>query len=204
MKKLLLLVSLLMISTATFADSTITSTDFAKAYKDIPIVAKMLETNGECVTEELIDYLADENNPIDVKIAAINAVSIYKDVYTPLMAKLKSKWCTDSEITVLKEIDASTHTALAYANARSNWNWLDLREAIILTYSAFTKDPHSFTVNMVYALIISTHIMEDGTFCDVFKICDSVIVDNSLKQDMRQEAIGMMFEYINLYKDDCE
>jgi dTDP-glucose pyrophosphorylase len=161
----------------------------------------MFELKGESVTDELIDYLADEDNPIDVKIAAINAVSIYKDVYTPLMKKLKNRWRTDSEITVLKEINASTHAALAYAKARENW--FDLGEAYILGYSAFLKDSRSFTVNMVYALIVSTEILEHD-FCEVFKICNSVISNNSLKQDMRPQAVSMMMEYIHLYEEYCK
>lgn len=201
MKKQLFTILLLLTSIASFADSPITSTDFAKAYKDIPIVAKMLELDGEVVTDELIDYLANEDNPIDVKIAAINAVSIYKDVYTPLMKKLKNRWRTDSEITLLKEINVSTHVALTYAKARENW--FDLGEAIILGHSAYLKDSQSFTVNMVYALILANNVME-YSFCEVFKICNSVVANAELTQDMRPEAVSMIMEYINLYMDDCE
>lgn len=198
MKKLLFIFSFLLLCSKSFADSPITSTEFALAYKDQPIVAQMLSLNGEVVTYELIEYLADENNPIDVKVAAINAVSIFKDVYTPLMQHLKSKYGTDSEISVLAIVNVSTHTALTYARARHYY--MNLGEAYLLGYSAFIKDSSSFTVNMVYALILATNAM-DYDFPTVYKICSSVTSNTSLVQDMRPEAISMMMEYINLYKE---
>lgn len=198
MKKILFVFSFLLLCSKAFADSPITSTEFALAYQDQPIVAQMLALNGEAVTYELIEYLADDNNPIDVKVAAINAVSISKDVYTPLMQHLKNKYETDSEITVLANVNVSTHTALTYARARHYY--MDLGEAFILGYSASIKDGRSFTVNMVYALILSTEAM-DYDFATVYRICDSVVTNDSLVQDMRPEAISMMMEYINLYKE---
>ena len=198
MKKLLFIFSLLLICGKSFADSPITSTELALAYQDQPIVAQMLALNGEVVTYELIEYLADENNPIDVKVAAINAVSIHKDVYTPLMQHLKNKYGTDSEISVLANVNISTHTALTYA--RSRHYYMNLGEAYLLGYSAFIKDSNSFTVNMVYALILATDAM-DYDFATVYRICNSVVTNDSLVQDMRPAAISLMMEYINLYKE---
>lgn len=200
MKKLFISLVMLFTSVSVFADSPITSTEFAAAYKDVPIVAKMISLNGNVVTDELIRYLADDNNPIDVKVAAINAINFDKDVYTPLMNFLKTKWNTNSEITVLKSINASTTGALAYARARHYY--FDLGEAYILCNIAYSKDPSSLTINMVYALIATTEIM-DYNFCDVYRLCSSVLADNELKQDIRIQAINMMMDYINLYKDDC-
>ena len=200
MKKLFISFLMLFTSVSVFADSPITSTEFAAAYKDVPIVAKMISLNGNVVTDELIKYLADDNNPIDVKVAAINAVNFDKDVYTPFMNYLKTKWGTNSEITVLKNINASTAGALAYARAR--YYYMDLGEAYILCNIAYGKDSSSLTINMVYALVATTEIM-DYNFCDVYRLCYSVISDNNLKQDIRVQAISMMMDYINLYKDDC-
>jgi hypothetical protein len=55
---------------------------------------------------------------------------------------------------------------------------------------------------MVYALAATTEIM-DYNFCDVYRLCSSVLADNELKQDIRIQAINMIMDYINLYKDDC-
>jgi hypothetical protein len=56
-----------------FADSPLTSTEFYKAYLDVPIV-KAAADNPKKLSEEAMAYLFDERNPLDVKIALINAV----------------------------------------------------------------------------------------------------------------------------------
>ena len=202
MKKFFIACAMFIASSITaWADSPITSTDFAKAYQDVPIVAGTLALNGNVVTTSLINYLINDENPVDVKVAAINAVAFDKDVYTPMMDNLKAKFNTNSEITVLGKIGASTHTALAYARARCYY--LDLSEAYILGYSAFLKDPDGFTTNMVYALMLTTDVLSRD-FCQVYKICNAVVTNSQLKQDMRPQAITMMMEYINLYKNDCK
>ena len=56
-----------------FADSPLTSTDFYKAYLDVPIVAAAAKNPGK-LSNEAKAYLFDDNNPLDVKLALINAV----------------------------------------------------------------------------------------------------------------------------------
>ena len=200
MKKLFIVCVMLIASSFTaWADSPITSTSFAKAYQDVPIVSRMLQLNGQVVTQELINYLADDQNPIDVKVAAINAVDISKDVYTPLMNLLKTRLGTDSEISVLARISGSTHAALAYARARHFYD--NLREAGVLAHSVLLKEPDSFTANMVYALVISNAMMDSGQWDAIYPICNNIKIDPALTQDMRPQAITMLMEYINLYKE---
>ena len=50
--------------------------------------------------------------------------------------------------------------------------------------------------------IVSTDVLELD-FSEVFKICNSVISDSTLKQDMRPQAIAMMMEYIYSYMESC-
>ncbi|MBI3239803.1 MAG: hypothetical protein HYZ43_13330, partial [Flavobacteriia bacterium] len=53
------------------ADSPITSTDISSSYQDVAIVQTAKSAQG-ALTDELMAYLADESNPIDVKMAVIN------------------------------------------------------------------------------------------------------------------------------------
>ena len=59
MKKLFILI--LLISQYTFADSPLTSTDFYKAYMDVPLVQEALNSKGK-ITNEMIEYIADPRN----------------------------------------------------------------------------------------------------------------------------------------------
>ena len=74
MKKLFLLFALLVSAVQlSFADSALTSTEFYKAYLDVPIV-KAAADQPNHLSEAAKAYLFDEANPLDVKLALINAV----------------------------------------------------------------------------------------------------------------------------------
>ena len=70
MKKLLILI--LLISQYTFADSPLTSTDFHKAYLDVPLIKKTTNSTG-VLTDEVFEYLTSKNS-LDKKVALINAL----------------------------------------------------------------------------------------------------------------------------------
>lgn len=69
----LLLGLVIMAFQISYADSPLTSTEFYKAYLDVPIV-KASSDNPKKLSDEAKAYLYDENNPLDVKIALINAL----------------------------------------------------------------------------------------------------------------------------------
>lgn len=66
------LVMLVSVAQISFADSPLTSTEFYKAYLDVPIV-KTAADSPKKLSEEAKAYLFDESSPLDVKIALINA-----------------------------------------------------------------------------------------------------------------------------------
>lgn len=71
MKKIILIIIMFLgFNNIILADSPITSTNFSVAYEDIFIVQRASE--AAYLTEELIEYLDNPNNPIDVKAALIN------------------------------------------------------------------------------------------------------------------------------------
>ena len=69
MKKLLILI--LLISQYTFADSPLTSTDFYKAYMDVPLVQKALNSKGK-ITNEIMLFINSDTNPLEIKLAITN------------------------------------------------------------------------------------------------------------------------------------
>ena len=62
-----------------WADSPLTSTDFAENYKDHPMVQMALNLHGDdadpYVPVSILDFLANKKSPIDVRLAVINAIS---------------------------------------------------------------------------------------------------------------------------------
>lgn len=101
---------------------------------------------------------------------------------------------------LLKKADAAELLCLAYLQAMDNYFEVD--EAIVYAETAVSKNPKSFTYNMICALIKAQQAM-DVDWCTVFNLTDRVRKDKSLQMDMNQEAINIIFEYMDLYKDDC-
>lgn len=74
MKTLVMSVSLLIslsLNSLLFADSPLTSTPFSKDYQNESIIIEASKTQGR-LTDELMNYLINDSNPIDIKMALIN------------------------------------------------------------------------------------------------------------------------------------
>ena len=80
---ILILAAMLLFCKAGYADSPLTSTDFYLAYLDVPIV-KAAADHPNVLTEEMMAFLHDDANPLDVRMALINAVgwNAYKRLST--------------------------------------------------------------------------------------------------------------------------
>ncbi|MEY3739167.1 MAG: hypothetical protein RL544_1945, partial [Bacteroidota bacterium] len=73
MKEIYLLISVILFTNYTsFADSPLTSTQIYQAYSKITIVKEALDSKGR-INEKLMSFL-DDSNPIDIKMAVINAM----------------------------------------------------------------------------------------------------------------------------------
>jgi hypothetical protein len=76
MKTIPVLLTLLIsfaLNSVVFADSPLTSTDFSSVYQNEPIIVLSSKTKG-LLTDELMDYLTQENNPVEIKMALINKI----------------------------------------------------------------------------------------------------------------------------------
>jgi hypothetical protein len=71
MKKLHILI--ILISQYTFGDSPLTSTYFYEAYMEVPMVQDALNSKGK-ITNEIMEYIDNDSNPLEIKLAIINAV----------------------------------------------------------------------------------------------------------------------------------
>ncbi|HNZ41823.1 MAG TPA: hypothetical protein PLI16_00440 [Bacteroidales bacterium] len=202
--KYLLLLSFLWIScNPLFADSPLTSTDFYKAYQHEKMVVRAAATDG-VLTNQLIKFLLAKKKPIAVKMAVINRLGWSLDgkqnasVFFDYLQEHKGYKGTDD---LLKRAGASELLCMAYLKAMDNYFEVD--EAIVYAEKAVSKNPKSFTYNIICALIKAQKAM-DGDWCMVFKITDRVRKDKSLQMDMKQEAFNIIFEYMDLYQDDCD
>ena len=203
LKQLILVLSLCW-SASMFADSPLTSTYFADVYKNEVVVQKALNAQG-VLTVEIMDYLANPENPVAVKIAALNAISWQAGVdnYALFLSYLKKQYGLQSEISLVNALDGGTLASLAYVKGLSNY--FDVDDAIFLAQIARGKSQESFTVNMVFALLIAQNLLDDqDMWGSIYEVCNWVVNNQGLTQDMHPKAIEQIMEYINLYADNVK
>ena len=110
-----------------WADSPLTSTHFAESYNDHPMVQLAQELSDDSDTEipvSMLNFLADEKSPVDVRLAVINAIGWNFNGKTSgqqLRDYLSSRYKAKSVGKLAKKLDAGTLAVYAYALAMSNY-----------------------------------------------------------------------------------
>ena len=203
MKRLLTAIALMLAFTAGWADSPLTSTHFAEAYSDHPMVQMADKMMQYDMPTTLLNFLANKNEPVDVRLAVINKIGWNFDgttVGAQLGEYLMGRYGAKDEKKLVKKLDAGTLAVYAYAKAMSNY--FDVKAASELGHQAVKKNKNkSFSVAMASALI-DAQVYLDSDWGMVHKVVADVLHDGSLHLDMRQEAIDNIMEYINLYQGE--
>jgi hypothetical protein len=210
----------LFISGLSYADSPLTSTSFSLAYNTEPIVMAAGRARGK-ITKQLMDYLSDGSKPIEIKVAVINKLSWdingKNNASVFLDYLIHSKTANDSMIFTLSDTPTiSTYNPfietlnadelLCYSYLLSLDNYFNVDVAVDYAEKAVQLKPDSYTFCIITALIQAQHISitetsgSSNTDCEMHKICANVKDDLSLKKDMKDEAIKIIFEYMDIYK----
>ena len=188
----------LLISQNLFADSPLTSTDISKAYKDSKIVQLASRSDGK-LNDELLNYLFDSKNPIELKIALINELGW--DFDGKNNATVFYEYLRKNNLKDINEANADILICFAYLKALDNY--FDVEEAIIYAKKAKSKNEKSYTINIICALIEAQKAM-DSDWCEVYNLTNNVRINELLIKDMKEEAVNIIFEYMDLYQDDCK
>jgi len=185
------------------ADSPLTSTDFYKAYEKLPII-ELAGTSKGFLNDKLISYLADKNNPIDIKVALINRIgwNIKGKSNGKIFIKfLKAKYKYKNDEALKNGLSASDLICVAYLKAMDNY--FDVKEALVYATLALEKDPKSYTISIIQSLIASQAFVMKN-YCQVFKIVDKTRANQNLMIDFKKEASEIIFKYIDGYKKYCK
>ncbi len=207
MKKNLLLLILTFSVSSIFADSPITATNFYKAYLDVPMVNVALASKGK-VSKTMMEYLANDTNPLDIKLAVINAVGWnHKGVnnsktflnYIVATKKYKSEY--NKCITL--EYYGTANEQLCYAYLKALDNYFNVIDAYQMALKAVSKTPNSFAINMIANLIKAQTLAAINETCYANKLFNTLKTKTSVTNDMRAEAKKYIFEYMDLLGNKC-
>jgi len=196
------LISLVFTCKSVLADSPLTSTNISKAYQDLSIVIKATEAEG-ILTNELIEYLLNEKNPIANKIALINELGWDidgKNNAAIFLDYLIQKQGYEDQEDFLNNGKDFEILSMAYLKALDDY--FNVSEALIYAERALSKNSESYTYNIITALI-EAQIATRGDWCKVYKLTDQVRTKTSLETDMRDEAVTIIFDYMDSYKKYC-
>lgn len=215
MKKLFLTFAM-MIATIVFiyADSPLTSTDFYRAYLDIPVVKKAADNPGK-LTKDMMEYLYDDKNPLDIRIALINAIgwnidglSTMKDYieycFDLNIYKVDFVYLEDEEDQVKSNFVIENATCeqlaiLVYLQAMSNY--FDTQNNYAFwEYAMQTPLMNKQSFMLPMGLVLAQTSLDMGDWGNIYPAMNFYLFSPEI-QDVRPEAIKIIMDYINEYKE---
>jgi hypothetical protein len=203
-KLFLALVFGLLVNQNLLADSPLTSTQISNAYKDYAIIQLASKSNGD-ISVDLMNYLYEKSNPIDVKIALINEIANSGwriDFKEKNNAAIFLEYLQQKDSGFSLNGNPNSETLISYAYLKALDNYFDVAEATKWADLAKYRNEESYTVNIVWALIHAQQAM-DSDWCKVYKLTNSVRENKGLEKDMQEEALSIIFDYMDIYKDYC-
>jgi hypothetical protein len=203
MKMIRSVLILVFFNLAIFADSPITSTEFAAVYAEEKIIVSAIKARG-IVTPELMEFLSKPGNPIGLKMAVINQLgwqNKIKDNSNVFMRFLSLKHRTKNEEEFKEKANGDELLALAYLRAMDDYQ--EVSPAIKYAEIALSKNPKSFTFNLITGLIKAQKAM-DSDWCEVYKITNAVRENTDLTVDIKSEATKIIYKYTDGYKEFCK
>lgn len=190
------------------ADSPLTSTNISEAYKDLPIIIIASKSEG-VLTVELIEYLLDKENPIDIKMALINELGWDidgKNNAEIFLEHLKTNNYYDSEKDFLENGKGYELLSMAYLKALDDY--FNVRKALAYAEKAIVRKPNSYTFNILKGIIEAQTFMggpgQPRDWCKLYQATDIVRLNKALEIDMNTNAIKIIFDYMDSYQDYCQ
>ena len=183
------------------ADSPLTSTEFNRPYSDVPAV---IEAGNGILTPSLSGYLADETNPIDVRMAVINRIGWNTDgtVNDSIFLEYLKETRGYRDLQDLMD-NGTADELLSMAYLKAMANYFDVTLATEIAEKAVSKNPGSFTFNIILALIKAQTKLTEFDWCEVYNLTNRVRENRSLMMDMKPEAAEIIFKYMDQYQEYC-
>lgn len=207
MKKIFFLIAFTIAITNVFADTPLTETNFYKAYLDVSMVQQALKSNGR-LSHEMILYLANDTNALDIKLAIINALGWNhkghnnSKLYLNYVVKTK-KYKGEAKSITFKWF-ATSDELICYAYLLSLDHYFDVVDANEIAKLALKKSPNSYAVNMIANLIKAQGLYLLDEECYSFKLFNTLKTNTLLKMDMRKDINKYIFEYMDSIGANCK
>jgi len=192
------------------ADSPLTSTDFATAYRELPMVKAALDAKGP--TPEVLQFLVSDA-PNDQKLAVANALGWGKGNAAGFLNAVAAARHLDPEHLQVKDLTASQLFVAGYLAALDDYLELKApradgaglwREAPQKLLDRAAKAlPDDFAVQYARALVQAQAVM-DRSWCEVFRIPQAVVARfPPARRNLRPGALESAQGYLAGYEEEC-
>jgi hypothetical protein len=209
MKKLLVVLFWTLLIDSSHGDSPLTSTEFHVAYLDIPIVQQTMQSKGK-LTNEILKFLVSDTNPLDVKLAIINASgwsncgTKKSEAYLKYVVKTKNYKAIANSASLAFKWNATSDELICFAYILALENYFDVSYANGIAEAALMKNPNSLAVNLICRLIKAQGLFSLNENCYAYKQFNSAENNSLLKSDFRTEGVKIMSEYMQSLGANCK
>lgn len=200
MKKLFLTLAFIMLSVfAAFADSPLTSTDFYKAYLDVPVVKKASLANG-VISQEMMYYLENDDHPLGVRLAVVNALG-FKRGGGKNVGEYLSYYCEQmggNLMQVMPILSDAQSIIIGYMAALSDLN--DTEFAMGFAQQAHNNNIQneypSAALEIIYNLILGQNNPKTAA-TEIYKWIGNDAVE--VQHELNEKAEAIIWDYMKLY-----
>ncbi|UKN02925.1 hypothetical protein K6119_05275 [Paracrocinitomix mangrovi] len=202
-------------ASVSYADSPLTSTPFWQAYEDVKEV-KHAKENG--LDKKALKWILSDKIGCDVKLAMINSFGwesgytqkfedalienregLTKDVFKYLKSEGEDMPEETEQTRLLTTDDL---VCWSYLRAMDNYNTpqYSMKGAFI----AYWRDSKNMASGVVWCLVVSQmHLF--GDWCQIYESGQTFIKNAKYENNLlKDEAVTIIMEYLNLYEQDCE
>lgn len=170
---------------------------------DIDLVAEADSTQQ--LSEKMAVFLFDSLNPLDQKLALINALGWrFEGLNNTQTYRNYLERQYQKPLDTLKplEISASDQVVLGYLMLMDDY--FHPQKSLILMRRGARRLWQSQTAQLILALGESQDYLPDfGAWCQIWLISKPALDAQDLKPDMRPEAVEIIREYLILYQEYC-
>ncbi len=190
------------------ADSPLTSTNFYKAYLDVPMVQEALNSKGK-ITNNLLEFIANETTPLDVKLAVVNAIGwdhqgiSNSKLFLKYIIKKKRYKSNFENINMDFKLNATADELICFAYLRALDNYFDVDYAFTIANESLKKSGNSYSINLITNLIKAQVLFSIDESCLASQKLHSIKSNTQLTMDIRKDAADYIFEYIDSVTKNC-
>lgn len=186
-----------------FADSPLTSIDLWTIYAKEPIVIHAQKNRK--LDDLTLNYLLDDENLLEKKIAVINAIGWKFKSSTQRSSKLLQAILKKYNLKSIDDLNDKKYASLLslYSYSLALEDYFNVEKAQKYSQKANNLDPQNSIIKFISTLIKSQQYLHADDWCSVYKSFEEIKEDSYFKMDIGRQFLVTAMEYIDIYSKYC-